>query len=554
MSKSRERILLVESDPDVSDLISRQTLQPLGYQVQVAESSNLAIQDAVTFAPDVMLVNLTLPGLSGKDLLVALSSQNLDIPIIVLADKGMESDVIQAFRLGASDYLRCPVREAEVVSAVERALKQVRSRREKETLERQLNQANQELQRRVRELTTIFAIGKAMTSITNQRTLLDKVVEGAVYVTEADSGWLLLREDRSKNFILSACRNLPKPIAEKINQPWDDGISSLVALSGEALSIHGDPLKRFKVSRLGQAALVVPIKIKKEVVGLLVVVRKANTPFGPGNQNLLEAVADYASISLVNAHLFNALEERAQSMQKVAERAVVNERIKDDILQSINQELLPPLKSVRNNLTNIGSKAARLSEEQRELVSSGQEHLALILESLDALTALHPQFSKNTEAAFNLIEMARQTMSRYQKIAYQAGVGLLAELASQPIMVYGSPSQVSQVFEGLLSNAIKYNTAGGQVILKVETLRVDGSQMAHVQLKDTGCGIDAKNLEKVFERKSRIREKPAARFGGIGISLSLVREVIVALGGKVWVESEPEAGSIFHFTLPLYNK
>jgi FixJ family two-component response regulator len=80
------------------------------------------------------------------------------VPVIVIATKEQEGDVIQAFRLGASDYLRWPVREADVVSAVERVLKQVRSKSERETLSRQVKQTNQELQRRVREL-TIFAVG-----------------------------------------------------------------------------------------------------------------------------------------------------------------------------------------------------------------------------------------------------------------------------------------------------------------------------------------------------------------------------------------------------------
>jgi two-component system NtrC family sensor kinase len=188
MTTPRERVLLVENDPEISDLIARQTLQPLGYKVEVVGGAAPAIQEAVRFVPDVILANLNLPGLSGKDLLVALSSQGLDVPIIVIAHKGMEGDVIQAFRLGAADYLGWPVREAEVVAAVERVLKQVRAKRERETLARQLKQTNQELQRRVRELTTIFAIGKAVTSITDPRILLEKIVEGAVYVTEADSG------------------------------------------------------------------------------------------------------------------------------------------------------------------------------------------------------------------------------------------------------------------------------------------------------------------------------------------------------------------------------
>ena len=136
---------------------------------------------------------------------------------------------------------------------------------------------NQELQRRVRELTTIFSIGKAVISITDQRALFDKIVEGAVFITEADLGWLLLKDDRSKAYLLCSQQNLPASLVSRLNQPWDDGIGSLVALSGKSLSIHGDPIKRFKAAQLGQSALVVPIKVKNEVMGLLV--RCAKNPF-----------------------------------------------------------------------------------------------------------------------------------------------------------------------------------------------------------------------------------------------------------------------------------
>src|SRR5512139_193561 len=102
MALSAERILVVESDPDVSDLIARQALKPLGYQISVATDAASAIRQAVQAAPDLIISNLVLPGLSGKDLLVALSSQGISAPFIVLANKGSEHDVIQAFRLGAA--------------------------------------------------------------------------------------------------------------------------------------------------------------------------------------------------------------------------------------------------------------------------------------------------------------------------------------------------------------------------------------------------------------------------------------------------------------------
>ena len=361
-----ERILVVESDPDISDLIARQALKPLGYKVSVAPDGTSAIRQAVQSPPDVVIVNLNLPGLSGKDLLVALSSQGISIPMIVLAEKGQEPNVIQAFRLGASDYLMLPAREAEVVSSVERALKQVREARSREKLDAQIKQANAELQRRVRELSTIFAVGRAVISVTDQRVLFNKLVEAITAVTEADMGWLTLKDDKSKSFLLAAQRNLPEGWAKKIGQPLDDGISSLVAMSLETLAIHGQPLQKFKISTLGKSAMVVPVKVHNEAIGMLVVVRKAEKPFGESEHNLSGAIADYASISLVNARLFRALAQNAEAAQN-------GEKHKNELLQNMRNEVQTTMQAVMYPLGLMaGGKMGAITAEQKQALDSIQ--------------------------------------------------------------------------------------------------------------------------------------------------------------------------------------
>lgn len=327
-----ERILVVESDPDVSDLISRQALQPLGYQVAVASDSGSAIKQAVQFQPDVIVAALNLPGLSGKDLLVAFSSQGISTPIIVLAEKGQESAVIQAFRLGANDYLMLPVREAEVVSAVERALKQQREATARQKLDQQLKQMNGELQHRLREMQTIFAVGRAVVSITDQRLLFEKIVEAVMSVTEAEIGWLTLKDEKSKSYLLVSQRNLPDAWAKKIGQPLDDGVSSLVAMSAEPLTIQGQAIQKFKISALGKSAMVMPIKVQNDAIGLMCLVRKGEKPFGESEQTLAGAIADYASISLVNSRLFRALAYNVEAAQ-------AGEKRKNELLQNLRREI-----------------------------------------------------------------------------------------------------------------------------------------------------------------------------------------------------------------------
>jgi signal transduction histidine kinase/DNA-binding response OmpR family regulator len=547
MNQIKERVLVVESDLEVSDLIARQTLVPLGYRVQLVGSAALAIQEAARFVPDVVIANLKLPGLSGKDLLVGLSAQGVDVPIIVIAEKGMENDVIQAFRLGAADFINYPLREAEVVSAVERVLKQTRARREREQLSRQLNQMNQELQRRVRELTTIFSIGKAVISITDQRALFDKIVEGAVYITEADLGWLLLKDERSKTYLLCSQQNLPASLVSRLNQPWDDGLSSLVALSGESLSIHGDPIKRFKVAQLGQSALVVPLKVKNEVMGLLVAVRQKPLAFNANSQALLEAVADYASISLVNARLFKALEERVRSAQVATETAQIGEQIARDLLSQVSQELKNPLPVMKGNVDLLlGKSVGSLTVEQTHTLNILNDQLQKIVQLSEAVIATEKAGQPRSRLNINLSDLVSEAAQHYEAVARQQGISIRIEVPPKPVQVLANPAQVLLMIESLLNHSICWGSPGGQRKISLETT---SAAVAHVFLEDKDAAFDEKQLQQLFDKK-HAHPAGAARFGGLGISLPLAKEIITAQGGKIWIDDKPGKGIAYHFTLP----
>ncbi len=383
MSSSGERILVVESDPDISDLIARQALKPLGYNVTVVGDAASAIKRSVENPADLIIANLNLPGLSGKDLLAALAAQSVSSPLVVVAEKGEEQSVIQAFRLGAVDALFWPARDAEVVRVVERALQQTREARARQKLGQQLESTHQELERKLRELNIMLAIGKAVISIKDQRQLFDRILEGALQVAEADMSWLMLRDDKSKSFLLTAQRNLPAGWAKKLNQPLDDGISALVALSGEALTIHGLPLEKFKVAALGKSAAVLPIKVQNEVIGILVVVRKSEREIDKNTRILLEAAADFASISLVHAQLFRAIDEtagaaRSNEKNRNAMFESLRESIRNEMQVSmyplealISGQSGPVTKEQEQALKTIQNSLHRLSRSAEKTITSG---------------------------------------------------------------------------------------------------------------------------------------------------------------------------------------
>ncbi len=369
MASNGDRILLVESDPKVIDLIARQVLISVGYDVEVVADSSSAIKQTLQDPPDLLIADLNLPTLSAKDLLVALSAQGIDTPLMVIAKKGQEQDIIQAFRLGAADYLLLPARDAEVLSAVERVLSRVHEVHDRQRLDFRLSELNRDLQQKMRELTTIISLGKAVVSITDQRLLFQKIVESAVQVANANIAWLLIRDDENRSFLLTVQHGLPETWAKKIGLPVDDGISGLVALSGETLSISGEPLMKFRVANLGRSACAVPIKVQKEVIGMLVVVRKEAQPFGKPEQTLLEAVADYASISLVNARLFRVLNNATQASKE-------SERRQNALFESVRSSITEELQAAIYPIDLLlAEKTEPLTDQQRQALQTARAAL-----------------------------------------------------------------------------------------------------------------------------------------------------------------------------------
>jgi DNA-binding response OmpR family regulator len=332
--------------------------------VDVVSDASSAIKRSVQTPPDLIISNLNLPGLSAKDLLIALSSQGVNTPLLVIAAKGQEQDIIQAFRLGAADYLLWPARDAEVLSAVERVLSRVHETRDRQRLDLKLSAVSQELQRRGRELAAVIHIGKAVISITDQRLLFQKIIDGLIQVSEAKIAWMLIRDEDNKQFLLAAQQGLPKVWAKKINMPLDDGISRLVALSGESLSISGEPLLRFRVANLGKSVCVVPIQIQREVIGMVVVVRQDPRPFEATEQALLEAISDTVSISLLNARLFRALNNSRQASKEGEKR---QNALLESVRGSIAAELQP---AIQNIDTLLAEKAGSLTEAQRQALQT----------------------------------------------------------------------------------------------------------------------------------------------------------------------------------------
>jgi transcriptional regulator with GAF, ATPase, and Fis domain len=177
--------------------------------------------------------------------------------------------------------------------------------------------------------------------------------------------------------ILRAERQLPQGMSPKLQKPFDDGVSSLVMLSGETLAIQGEGLAKFKLAHFCATALIAPIKVKDRPIGVICVAREHERPFSERQQVMLEAVADYASISLVNARLFQALEERAKRLEREIRKSATG-------VQNDQMWLSDVHRSLRAAYAEINELAeAQLSDKSSEQLSMVRKDIESVLERID---------------------------------------------------------------------------------------------------------------------------------------------------------------------------
>ena len=383
MAKPNEKILVVDDDLDSLDLIGKQVLGASGYQVAMATDGGAAVQQAVTAQPDIVIVSMSLHGFSGKDFLSALKSQNFEQSVVVVVPQGGEQQALAAFRLGARDYLVRPIREAEVITVIDKLSAEIRLKKERGQLQQKVNQSAAELQERVKELDTLHKLGKAVTNLNDVGLLFNRLVETAMQMTGAEMAWMLLADEASKQTILFAAKNLPPTI--QMRQPWDDGLASLVMLSAEPLNISSAGMSQFKIAQIAKAALVMPIKAREQVVGVLTVANKSAKAFSDNHQRLLSAITDYASIAVVNVRLFQALEHRARQMQQAYEELKAA-KSKDEVVIAFGHQLRVPLEQAKGYIAlAVQEGGTVLNERLRDHFRLAAERITTAMQMIDSL-------------------------------------------------------------------------------------------------------------------------------------------------------------------------
>lgn len=295
MISDARRILLVCDQAETIELILKQALAESSHHVRLVRSISQAIQELSSYIPHLILCSLSLSDLSAKDLLIALSAQSLDIPLILLAEKGQENNLLQALRLGASDFILLPAKETEILGVIERNLARSQLAEEYHRLQQELSKTLMELQERTRLVSFMRQVTKVLTASSSQNAKIDTLLKEALSFCKADLGWIMRFHSASRSYLLEAAVNLPYGSHILLGKAWDDGVSKSVIQKGTALLLHGAAVRKLPIGRFGEALLAIPIKARRMEYGAITIMRKTSHPFTEADRNLIDIVGEVIS-------------------------------------------------------------------------------------------------------------------------------------------------------------------------------------------------------------------------------------------------------------------
>uniref|UniRef100_UPI0025F9E483 PAS domain-containing hybrid sensor histidine kinase/response regulator n=1 Tax=Phenylobacterium sp. TaxID=1871053 RepID=UPI0025F9E483 len=228
-------------------------------------------------------------------------------------------------------------------------------------------------------------------------------------------------------------------------------------------------------------------------------------------------------------------------------------RTKSDFLASMSHEIRTPMNAIMG-IADLLAKTA-LTPEQQKFVQifqrSGDNLLNLINDILDLSKVESSQLDLE-QTGFSLSDHLEKVIEMVASRAHEKGLTLTREIGpGVNTNLVGDPTRLRQVLLNLLGNAIKF-TQAGRVSLKVEPHDDPTAPMAlRFVVSDTGIGIAEDKLGQVFERFTQADSSTTRRFGGSGLGLTISRQLVELMGGRIWVKSEVDKGSVFSFSLPF---
>jgi len=641
------RILIVDDERPNRELL-KVMLTPEGFLPLTAASGEDALAMVAQQPPDLILLDIMMPGMDGYQVAAKLKGDlsTRNIPVIMVTALDDRNARMLGLSAGAEDFLTKPVDRAELCVRVRNLLRL-------KAFGDYHDKYSQMLEGEVVSRTAVLAERtKQAAVLTEQAALLD-LAQDAIVVRDMDDrilfwsrgaevlyGWLsreaigrrtgeLLRTEFSESAekIEATLLRQGQWEGEAIHHKRDDTrviVASRWALQRDAadaprrvLTINnditdrkrGDAERRLLTERLSLATAVAKIGVWEWDLASNTLTWDATMfdiyglpPMVPMPFARWSAAIHPDDLPAVEATLQRAIHEKGQaaadfrvvladgSFRRVSavERVILDERgnvsrvigvdmdvterkeaaealeqsrqaqiqFKDAFLSHVSHELRSPLTAIKQfSSILLSGVAGELNKEQHEyqqIVQRNIGQLQAMIDDLLEVTRLETGKLTVEPDRVSISDAVTDALDTLRGTARGKGITLSGDVPADLPLAYADQTRLRQILIILLDNAIKFTPDGGSVAIRARLLQQERSCLL-LEVSDTGDGISPEVGERIFERLYQVSEPGTASRKGLGLGLYICKELVTRQGGRIWVESQPEKGSIFSFTLPVYS-
>lgn len=300
------------------------------------------------------------------------------------------------------------------------------------------------------------------------------------------------------------------------------------------VSLEGSPELHYLVGKM-------PIIIENQTLGSYVVARDVTVAFETID-NLLKILAiSFVAGILVSAGLGYFLAGRGLKPIKAAYHS------KQTFLANASHELKTPLSVIMLSAEVLADEMPPENDFQRQTVADIQDEAVKMSDLVNHLLLLARSDGSNllsSKAPFNISELLTDEVARLQKIAQVKSIAFTTDISTN-IKYTGDQKLIQSVFSILIDNAIKYTPSGGQVFVTLEKSEGLSPHGVQLRIKDTGIGISAQELDKIFERFYRVESSRSKETGGYGLGLAIAKDIVTQHGGTIHATSAVGQGTEF---------
>lgn len=407
------------------------------------------------------------------------------------------------------------------------------------------------LRRNLEEVSALHELARRASELQNLQQVLDVAVHTVREVYQCYSASIALLDEASQEVVTVAGANLPPEVIQAARFKYGEYVSGEVVATGRAIYVpdtYADPNFRIIDPNI-RSLLVIPLIVRGRTIGSLGIDSERPNAFTPDHERVLTIAGGQIAAAIEMLRLLEETRQRANELAEANRQLQAQDALRRELIYQVSHDLRSPLQIVYGYAGMLyDGDLGPTTAMQREVLDHIIRRSKAIEQMTQDIMAAGPISREGLQLGpVNLSELCTQVVNSARVIhRNRAGLTFQLDLECEALTVEGDYNRLTRVLDNLIGNAVKFSPDGGTITVRLRT--DETAHCALVSVSDQGVGIAREHLPYLFERFYRAHR---GRFGGSGLGLYNVQQIIQAHHGQVWVESEEGRGSTFTFSLPL---